>query len=212
MQIRPKLSQQKIVQAASDIIESEGEKAFTMRRLATALNVDPMAIYHHFANKSALLHALIENMLADFAPPAPTQQWREDVRGVCVAMRAMALGHRNLFVIYETYEEWVPAEHALQEAFLTALRSAGFSPRMAVQGMRVLLTYVEAFTYDEIEGWLGIGDREELVKSLKEGDFPVMETLVDALEDADADAHFDFGLTVLLDGLEAALARKTRPA
>ena len=52
MQTRSKLTRKKIVQAAASIIETEGEKAFTMRRLATVLDVDPMAIYHHFANKS----------------------------------------------------------------------------------------------------------------------------------------------------------------
>ena len=34
-----------------------------------------------------------------------------------------------------------------------------------------------------------------------------METLVDALADADPDSHFAFGLNVLLDGLEAARER-----
>jgi AcrR family transcriptional regulator len=207
MQNRPRLSREKIVQAAASIIEAEGETGFSMRRLATALDVDPMAIYHHVANKSALLHAVIGNMLADFTPPPPTGEWRADIWGVCEAIRTMARKHPEVFMIYETYEEWVPEEHAVQEAFLRTLRKAGFSPHGAVQGMRVLLTYAEAFAYDEVDGWLGIGDREDLLKSLKKGDFPVMETLVGELEDADADRHFTFGLTVLLDGLEAALAR-----
>lgn len=73
---RDKLSNAGIVSAALAMIDAHGEKAFSMRKLAAALNVDPMAIYHHHANKAALMQAVLDAMLREFNPPATTGDWR----------------------------------------------------------------------------------------------------------------------------------------
>ncbi len=42
--------------AALQILEAEGPEAVSLRRVATAVGITPMAIYHHFASREALLH------------------------------------------------------------------------------------------------------------------------------------------------------------
>lgn len=42
--------------AALRILETEGPEAVSLRRVATAVGITPMAIYHHFASREALLH------------------------------------------------------------------------------------------------------------------------------------------------------------
>ena len=44
---RPLLSRDQIVAAAIDLLDRDGPDAFSMRRLGAALQVDPMAVYHH---------------------------------------------------------------------------------------------------------------------------------------------------------------------
>ena len=90
---RDKLSNAGIVSAALAMIDAHGEKAFSMRKLAAALNVDPMAIYHHHANKAALMQAVLDAMLREFSPPATTGDWRQDLTALCHEFRA--LGHRH---------------------------------------------------------------------------------------------------------------------
>jgi AcrR family transcriptional regulator len=46
---------QRIAAAALRVLEKEGPAAVTMRRIAKAVRVTPMAIYHHFPNREALL-------------------------------------------------------------------------------------------------------------------------------------------------------------
>lgn len=204
---RVKLDKGEIVETARAMINAHGGGGFSMRKLAAALNVDPMAIYHHHANKAALMHAVIQSMLEQLNLPEPSGEWQRDVRAVCSALRVVALRNPGVFVIYETYDEWLPGEHRLHEAFHAPLLQAGFSPRLAVQSVRVFLTYVEAFAYDEIEDWLAIGSQDELLDSLKQGDFPAMQSLIDELACADADENFEFGLTVLIEGVEQARRR-----
>lgn len=58
------LTRQRILEAARAIFDREGEKGLSMRRTATAVGITPMAIYKHFADKDALLNALMLDGLA----------------------------------------------------------------------------------------------------------------------------------------------------
>jgi AcrR family transcriptional regulator len=46
-----------IVDAALRILQKEGPDAVSMRQIARAVGVTPMALYHHFPNRDALLQA-----------------------------------------------------------------------------------------------------------------------------------------------------------
>lgn len=56
----PQISREAIVRAARHIVEGEGIDALTMRRLADALGVVPMAIYRHVRDKNELLVCLVD--------------------------------------------------------------------------------------------------------------------------------------------------------
>ena len=206
MKPKPKLTQERIVAVSLEMIDTLGEKSFSMRKLATALNVDPMAVYHHHASKSALMHAVMQAMMEECKVPAPSGNWQTDVQDLCHGVRRLAQRHPGAFVIYETYRHRLPAEHRLHEAFHETLVNAGFSRRVAVQSVRVLLAYTEAFSVDEILGWLDPGDLAELTESLNKGPYPVLIDLIDEIGCPDADADFDFGLTLLIQGLEAQIS------
>lgn len=49
-----------IARRALEILEAEGAQAVTMRRIAAAVRITPMAIYHHFPNREALLHHITD--------------------------------------------------------------------------------------------------------------------------------------------------------
>ena len=49
-----------IAQVALEILEAEGAEAVSMRRIASAVDITPMAIYHHFPNREALLNFITD--------------------------------------------------------------------------------------------------------------------------------------------------------
>jgi len=53
-----------IAEAALKILESEGPAAVSMRRVAEAVGITPMAIYHHFPNREALLDTITNQEFA----------------------------------------------------------------------------------------------------------------------------------------------------
>ena len=54
----------RISQAALAILEAEGPEAVSMRRVADSVDITPMAIYHHFSNREALLDSVTNQQFA----------------------------------------------------------------------------------------------------------------------------------------------------
>ncbi|HTY85193.1 MAG TPA: TetR/AcrR family transcriptional regulator [Silvibacterium sp.] len=52
---------QQIYHCALRILESEGPQAVSMRRVGKEVGITPMAIYHHFPTREALLDAVVES-------------------------------------------------------------------------------------------------------------------------------------------------------
>lgn len=57
------LTKERIVEAAIDILDTEGESALTFRALAARLATGSGAIYHHVADKNALLAAAADTVV-----------------------------------------------------------------------------------------------------------------------------------------------------
>lgn len=90
-----------IVAAASEILESEGAEALTMRRLAAELDMQAPSLYKHFPNKAALEHALIENALFDVGDAMHAAVARPGRQGPVAALlrtyRALGLAQPNTY-------------------------------------------------------------------------------------------------------------------
>jgi AcrR family transcriptional regulator len=54
----------RIARVALSLLEKEGPEAVSMRRLAQAVGITPMAIYHHFPNREALLNIITDREFA----------------------------------------------------------------------------------------------------------------------------------------------------
>ncbi len=57
---------ERIAEEALKVLEKEGENAVSMRRVAQAVGITPMAIYHHFPNREALLNFVVDREFAKF--------------------------------------------------------------------------------------------------------------------------------------------------
>jgi AcrR family transcriptional regulator len=54
----------RIARVALAVLEKEGPEAVSMRRLAQAVGITPMAIYHHFPNRETLLNIITDREFA----------------------------------------------------------------------------------------------------------------------------------------------------
>jgi len=67
------MSKDRIFSAAKTVLEQEGMHGLSMRRIAQESGMSPMSLYRHFADKDALLNALMSDGLA---------AWEERVRAI----------------------------------------------------------------------------------------------------------------------------------
>jgi AcrR family transcriptional regulator len=58
--VRGNNTERRIAETALRVLEKEGPAAVTMRRIAKAVRITPMAIYHHFPNRAALLKTVTD--------------------------------------------------------------------------------------------------------------------------------------------------------
>src|SRR6202047_4106647 len=73
----PLISRRRALEAALGIIDNEGLKALSIRRLGEVMNVNGASLYHHFANKDDILVGVTQLALADVtAPRSESDNWR----------------------------------------------------------------------------------------------------------------------------------------
>jgi AcrR family transcriptional regulator len=82
-----KSTAERITAAAGKLLDREGAEAVTMRQVAKAVGITPMALYRHFADREGLLRALADAGFEDLAarvgkvdmPANPEQQLRKNL-------------------------------------------------------------------------------------------------------------------------------------
>src|SRR5215471_1239610 len=130
-----RLTRRAIIDRALALGDAEGLEAVSLRRLATDLDVTPMALYRHVKDKQDLVNAMYEAIVEDFdlqADLRPGMQWTTQLRRSL--MNVIALHNRpialSLAIAYSGGGS--PAIWRMYEGGLDILLRAGFTRREAV--------------------------------------------------------------------------------
>lgn len=60
-------TEERIAETALKLLETGGEDGVSMRRVATAVGITPMAIYHHFVDRRALLNFVVDREFTKYS-------------------------------------------------------------------------------------------------------------------------------------------------
>lgn len=133
-----------VARTALQILDDHGLPDLTMRRLATALEVQPSALYWHFPNKQSLLAELSDRIVGRMAS------------GPGGDLRAEALALRDALLTYRDGAEVVSSTLALglgsslaHDRLTAAVVSAGFDADTARRSATTVLHYVLGFVWHE---------------------------------------------------------------
>lgn len=145
---RGTLSRDRILAAALHIADTHGPDALTMRRVATELGVDPMALYRHVHNKDALLDGVVD-MLWDEVPAPPRRDggWTEPLRAFAFGLRAVISSHPRAATLLLTRNALPRRALEAYDTLLGNIRDAGYDDDQAAQILRLVVstTYADAF-------------------------------------------------------------------
>lgn len=94
---RPALTRDRIVDAATALIERDGLTSFTMRSLGRELGVSAMAVYGHFPSRDDLLVAVLTRFMAGLdTDPVPGERWDDTLRRTMGSIYRMEVAHPQL--------------------------------------------------------------------------------------------------------------------
>lgn len=179
-----------LLEAAADILETEGPDALSVRRIAAAAGVAPMGVYNHFDSKSGIIEALFiqgfERLSEALQAVADVQDPYEALREGGRRYRALALEHPMVYqlMFLRTVPGFEPSDHALGVAgaafanLVTAVQRA-MAAGVIAEGEP---TETAQLIWSSIHGWvslelMGIG----FVEDQQAGFDRVCSTMLDGL-------------------------------
>ena len=132
------LTTEGVVDAALQIADEGGIEAVSIRRLASVLDVTPMAIYRHVRDKAHLLDLMADRLLGQLdLRPADTSTWQDALRRLAANLLAVVEAHPAApFLLARPFQSL--AALRVSETMLAILDRAGFSPVESVRLLQVL--------------------------------------------------------------------------
>jgi AcrR family transcriptional regulator len=204
-----------VLRAAVLLADEDGIEALSMRKLGLRLGVEAMSLYNHVANKDDLLDGVVDLVVGEIDLPADATDWRAAMRARAVSARAVFSRHPWAIVMIDSRESSGPARLRYFDWVLGTLLRAGFTLEQAARAFSVLDSYIYGFGRQQL-GMSAGGDMppeemaEAFLGAIPADEYPYLrEMVVDHAMTSgyDEEADFDFGLGLILDGLQRLLHR-----
>ncbi|MEX1037410.1 MAG: TetR/AcrR family transcriptional regulator C-terminal domain-containing protein, partial [Acidimicrobiia bacterium] len=214
------LNRDRVLRAAIEVADEEGLEALTMRNLAQHLGVEAMSIYYHVANKETLLDGVVDVLVEEIEEAVSNLDGSDGSSGWKSAMRERILKAREVMLrhpwapdLVETRTTMSPSIIRYHDGLLGILRAGDFSWDLAHHALHALGSRSLGFTQElfKPESDADEEEAEEMLAAMAD-QFPnIIEMLGEIVAHGDPDStlgwcddqtEFEFGLDILLDGLD----------
>ena len=210
-QPRAPLSRDRVLRAAIELADREGIGALSMRRLGRELGVEAMSLYNHVANKDEILLGIADIVGSEIHLPSTRTGWRSAMRRRAISARDVFSRHPWASGLMEArIDPPVPATLRQHNAVIGSLRAGGFSVGAAAHAFSVLDCYIYGWAIQEVtlplDSWDEVGGLAEAsLAQLPRDKYPhIAEMITEHILKPGYSyaAEFEFGLDLILDGLE----------
>ena len=194
------LDKERIAAVALAVADERGVSGFTMRAVADALGVTPMALYHHVADKSELVELVVDAAISERPLPPATGHWQEDLWLLANWERDSAHAHPTASQLLRLYAAWSPKMLHMEERWIGIWQQSGLPLREAL--MAATASSLAIFGYVDNELRLhDIAPPDEAMLAW----LPNTRSLFTA--DLQPDTEFEVLVRGLIEGLHGQLQR-----
>ena len=207
---REPLTRERVLHAALRLADTSGIESLSMRKLGHELGVEAMSLYNHVANKQDLLAGLVDLVSSEVEPPADGIEWKAAIRQSAMSAHDALLRHRWAASLMMRGPTVSPSRLEWHERVLRTLREAGFSADLTHHAYHALESHITGYALWQVS--LPFETRAEMLDMAQVflRDFPVddhpymFEHIQQHLDPSSPDGktEFEFGLDLILDGLE----------
>lgn len=224
---RDTLTRDQIVRAAIELLDDEGLEGLNMRSLGSRLGSAATAVYWHVRSKDNLVVLAGDVVWAEIElPDLSTVGWREAAATMANGARTMVSRHLWLVPAMGAHLIYGPGKARHDDHCLAVYEKAGFTGLEADSAMNTVFVFVLGRALGEAAelAWSrrlrrsGKNEQEELQSTIERVteiamQFPRLRARMEAWDEPEnsvgpPDQSFEFGLNVILDGLEALLANR----
>ncbi|WP_373047028.1 TetR/AcrR family transcriptional regulator C-terminal domain-containing protein [Vulgatibacter sp.] len=211
---RAPLTRERVLRAAVEAADEGGVASLSMRKLAERLGVEAMSLYHHVANKEEILDGMVDLVFAEFDLPGGRTGWKQAMRKRALSARAALTRHPWAIGLLDSRKNPGPATLRHHDQVLGCLRRGGFSIALAAHAFSALDSYIYGFAmqeqslpFDDEESLQAVA--EHILEGLPADEYPHLREMTEAhvlKRGYSYAAEFEFGLDLILDGLERQLS------
>ncbi len=212
MPARALLTRERVLRAALAMADESGIESLSMRLLGRRLGVEAMSLYNHVANKDDILDGIVDLVVEEIAIPSAATDWRYAMKERAASARLAFNNHPWASALMDSRVSSGPARLRYFDTMIGTLLGAGFSLELAAQAFSVLDCYIYGFARQRLN--MGSGDenqnkkRAEALRGVMPDDvYPYLAQMAELTmkKGYDEEADFEFGLNLILDGLETIL-------
>jgi AcrR family transcriptional regulator len=209
---RAPLNRDRVLRAALEMADEGGTGALTMQQIGRRLGVEAMSLYRHVRNKDDILDGIVDIVFAEIELPADRSSWRTVLRARSISARAALRRHPWAITLMESRMAPGPANLRSHDDTLAVLLEAGCSATMATHAYNLVDSYVLGFALQEVH--MPFSNAEELASmgelllaQVPADHYPNMARVGSELlaSGFDYGNEFEFGLDLILEGIERAL-------
>jgi AcrR family transcriptional regulator len=161
---RRRLTEQAVVDVATDVVEAEGTSALTLSRVARELGVQPPSLYNHVASVETLRRDVALRAVNDLGTrlgaAAMGRSGRDALQAIASEFRAYAAAHPGLYELTirarPDDEEYAAASMRPVEPVLAILRGYDLDEEEAIHAARTLRAALHGFVSLESIGGFGL--------------------------------------------------------
>jgi AcrR family transcriptional regulator len=196
-----------------DLADRQGIDSLTMRALGRWLGVEAASLYNHVTGKDELLDGITDLVVGEIDVPTGTADWKDAMRRRATSALDVFSRHPWASTLIDSRQQMGPARLAYVDGVLGVLLGAGFAVEEAANAFMALDSYIYGFERQRTE--LDLGDRgadttaaaRSVQMAAPPGEYRALERVAGefASRPYDVTASFEFGLALILDGLERLL-------
>ncbi|MEO0445915.1 MAG: TetR/AcrR family transcriptional regulator C-terminal domain-containing protein [Verrucomicrobiota bacterium] len=205
------LTRDEVLQAAVTLADAEGIDALSMRSLAAAVQVEAMSLYNHVENKDDVLDGMVDRVAAQIALPSPGGPWKVEMQQRAISAHEVLMRHPWATQLIVSRPNVGPAMLRYVDATIGCFRAAGFSYPMADYAWNAIDSHVYGFTLQKLNFPFAPDEYTDAAREnlhlIPADAFPHLHGMAREVIEGHHDGQhtFEFGLHLLLDGLEKLL-------
>ena len=202
------LSRTRVLKAALKLTDKHGLDALSMRRLALALDVKAMSLYNHVSNKEEVLDGILDLVVSEFELPQIGKPWKNEMKKRALSAHAVLMRHPWASHLMLSRVNTGTAILKWTDATVGCLVESGFSYPMADHAWNAIDNHIYGFTLQQINAPVAPEDYGDAAKHylplLVETEYPYLNRMAGLIASGKHSGinDFEFGLMLLLDGVE----------